>query len=196
MHSVEYYPPGELPEVTRAGDVFLTSGDYRLANKLKEIQGIAYAPEYAALGHMGCVQQDEGLISEALEFGVEAEHISKYRDVFFAVINVNEPPEVRQKSVDFGWSVLEARPRYSYETIALMYVQLRAAWVAQKLGLYRRPDNGFDFPVAFQRTGTAICSAYGAEWLKCQGKIWKAGTSYVMPAQVAWEYGVKFPETK
>lgn len=190
---VEYYPPGKLPTICRAGDVGLAAGDYRLAKKIAEIQDIAYEPQYAAFGHMFCVQQADGLVSEALEFGVEAEHISKYRNTFFAIVNVGEPLEVRSKAVEFGYSVLEARPRYSYETIALMYVQLRAAWLAQKLRMWRRPDNGFDFPITFQRTHTAICSGFGAEWLRSMGKVWDRGTGYVMPARVAYEYGAEFP---
>lgn len=189
-HRVSYYPPGELPEKLSPGDVGLTSGNYWIAEKIKELQRVAYKPEYAAFGHMFCCHAEDGGISEALEHGVEYEHISKYRDVFFAILELDEPPEVREKAVSFGWEVLEARPRYSYETIALMWAQLRYTQLARGFG-YRTPKEGFDFAITFQRTNTSICSGYGAEWLKAMGKVWPRGTGYVMPARVAWEYGVE-----
>ena len=67
------------------------------------------------------------------------------------IVELEEPPELRAKAVAFGWEVLEARLRYSYETIAIMWAQLR-------LFLPRRPRDGFDFAITFQRTGTSICS--------------------------------------
>ena len=88
--------------------------------------------------------------------------------------------------------VLEAWPRYSYETIALMYAQLRLTQLARLLRL-RRPRNGFGFAITFQRTGTSICSGYGAEWLKSMGYPWRKGTGYVMPARAAKRLGAKAP---
>ena len=150
---------------------------------------MAYRPEHAAFGHMFCCQQEDGGISEALEHGVEYEHISKYRDVFFAIVELDEPRAVREKAVAFGWEGLEARPRYSYETIALMWAQLRYTQLARTVG-FRKPSEGFDFAITFQRTNTSICSGYGASWLSTMGKVWLRGAGYVVPARVAYDYGV------
>ncbi len=189
MHRVSYYPPGKIPEKINPGDVGLTSGDYRIAEKIKELQrGAGYRPEHSAFGHMFCCQQEDGGISEALEHGVEYEHVSKYRDVFFAIVELGEPLAVRQKAVSFGWEVLRARPRYSYETIALMWAQIRYTQLSRMVG-FRKPSEGFDFAITFQRTNTSICSGYGAEWLKAMGYSWKKGTGYVMPARVARRFG-------
>lgn len=189
---VAHYPPGELPDRTNPGDVGFTVGDYRIAEKIRELQSIAYEPEYAAFEHMFCVQDETLGISEALEWGVEYENMrSKYRDVYFVIVELDEPRAVREKAVKFGWEVLEARPRYSYETIFLMWAQLRLTQIARLLRL-RRVRDGFDFAITFQRTGTFICSGYGAEWLRSMGYSWKKGTGYVMPARAAKRLGARY----
>jgi hypothetical protein len=187
---VSHYLPGELPEKTNPGDVGFTSGTYWVARKIQQLQAGVYPKEYAAFNHMFCVQDEALGISEALEWGVEYENLRKYRDVYFVIVELDEPAVVREKAVAFGWEVLGARPRYSYETIALMWAQLRLTQIARLLRL-RRPREGFDFAITFQRTGTSICSGYGASWLSMMGYSWKKGTGYVMPARAAKRLGAR-----
>lgn len=185
--TVKVYGPGELPDGLNPGDFGLTLGETDMGQKIRELQEAAgYPPEYAAWGHSFNCMQEDGLISEALEWGVEAEWIGKYRDRTFAIVDVGEPDVVRQKGVAFWWEVLEARPRYSYETIALMWAQIRLSQAAHKLGRAnpRKPGDGFDFAVTFQRTNTSICSGCTAEGLKAMGRTFPKGTGYVVPARL------------
>ena len=177
VHRVEYYGPGDAAQGPfRPGDLILTHGEGWASALIRFGQGLRFrGPDrpYARWNHAAIVVDGGGGIAEALEWGVEYEHVSKYEGKEYALVRLETSEERRAGMLAFAKSVLRTRPRYGYVTILCIALQLLFA-------------SGF----VFARSGTAICSGFAAEVLIRNHEIFGKEPLVIMPADLARHFGV------
>ncbi len=115
--------------------------------------------------HAALVLDSKGRIAEALGSGVVERNLSKYTDDYIAVPFWVNPID-REQIVAFAESVMAARWRYGYATIASLALVVTGS------------------RLAFERPGTAICSGFVAEALTRAGVIFPERPYRMMPADL------------
>lgn len=166
--------PGEDDILTLPGDLLFTYRSGRLISLL-----IAWATE-CKISHVATVVDEGGYIAEALSFGLECEHISKYRyQHFYYVIRLSEGAE-KVAQIAKKETFQEERPRYGYGTIFSLFLSS----VYQKL--FRRRYSGMR---VFGSADRLICSAFAARCLEAAGYE-NMDYYYISPCELAFHLGM------
>ncbi len=165
----------------QAGYFILTRSDHTVSKLIRAGQALRYRWTSKPFGrlspsqrrathwnHAALVLDTTGRIAEALGGGVVERHLSKYTDDYLVVKFWAEPLD-REQIVAFARSVMAARWRYGYATIASLALVVTGS------------------RLAFERPGTAICSGFVAEALTRAGVIFPERPYRMMPADLyAW----------
>ncbi len=171
---VEYYGRGQSAKEDglNPGDILLTRRKGWTSKLIQFGQAWRSVPEeeaYSHWTHAALIFTDNGFIAEALEWGVEYEHISKYRDHDYAVVHFDFSQEDRNQIITYATSVLNARENgYGYITILAIALTMLTGW-----------------SLVFGTVGSAICSGFVAEALTRAGVIFPKPPAYCTPFDLA-----------
>lgn len=177
--TVTIYLPGDAPDTFPSGAVFLTAGNHFFSRMIRFGQTWSPwgdIPEYAYWSHAGIILNSEGDMAEALSRGVERWNMEKYRDTPYAIIDTHPSNEDLDQMLEFVKSVLEARYRYGYLTIASIIVTLLTG-----------------SKIVISKTSTAICSGMSSETLTRRGLIFPVPPSHMTPGMLGRKFRVTFP---
>lgn len=172
-HKVTYHAAGEDAEKLKPGDFLLTRGDALYSRFIRVGQGFMYPKPYRLYTHAALVVGEDGTLAEALWNGVRLSPLEKYRNKPYAIVRVYTSAENVREMMAFAQSVLAAHIGYDYLTIMCLALSL--------------PTRG---KIYFGRAGTSICSQFVAQALYRCGYISHKPPNEVMPADLAFDFGV------
>lgn len=166
---------GAPPDVV-AGDFILTRADHSLIDSaIRFGQRLRFRGDrrFAAYwNHAGGVVIGGGhpVIVEMLAHGATVSPLEKYTGRIYTVVHVDQTPERAQEAVDY-WNWLgETRVGYGYASILLDALHLVTG-----------------LPIGGAWRGRPVCSAAVAAGLALNP--WRACSSGIMPADLAYYYG-------
>ena len=174
MVSTVKVPAGQTARTALPGDFILTHGDHWTSKMIRWGQKREWTGErekYASWNHAALVVDYGATVAEALSQGVVASSLSKYQDRDYTLVRVEMPDTDRSQVLRFANSVLDARWRYSYTTIAQLALTLALR------------SGGQQWTIG--KVGTAICSGFVSEALVRAGFIWPVPPAFMMPAHLA-----------
>jgi hypothetical protein len=171
---IKSYKPGEVCTDLKPFDIILTRRlDGFMGKLIAMMDGGFYC--HAAMGY-----DSDGFIAEALEWGLEVEHINKYTEHYFAVVRILDLTEQEKRDMrGFMDSVIWAkRNRYGYGMI-----------VAIALSCMTNMNIMFG-----KNTGTSICSGFVCETLKAGvNLVFPKTPAFMTPNDMAEYFGVEDP---
>ncbi len=173
MASYDFAPAGKDYPGPEPGDLILVENGYWTSRVIKWGQKFRYSPEAARYSHVAVVYDYEGSIVEALGGGVEKRHLSVYRDVPYYIVKVRAGELDRRQVIRFLDSVLAARWKYGYLTIASVALTLLTG-----------------MSLTFGRAQTAICSGLAASALVRCGEVFDVPPEQMTPAALARHFSI------
>ncbi|MDP9476550.1 MAG: hypothetical protein M3R38_12855 [Actinomycetota bacterium] len=177
MASYDFAPAGEEVVAPEPGDLLLVENDYWTSRIIKFGQKLRYPPEAARYSHVAVFYDERGHIIEALGQGVEKRHVSVYSCVPYYVVRVGAGSGDRRQVIAFLDSVLGARWKYGYLTIASVALTLLTG-----------------MSLTFGKAQTAICSGLAASCLVRCGEIFDVPPEQMTPAALAKHFDVSIGE--
>jgi len=175
---VERWEPGEAAEHLETGDIVLTHGDHWTSKLIRFGQRLRFRGprrDFARWNHAALVLDREGNLAEALSRGVERTNLSKYKGTDYYLVRVECSDEDRRQIAAFAESVLKHRTTYGWLTIVSLFFTL-----------------AFGSTFIIGKIGTAICSGFASEALVRTGAVFERPPSYMMPADLAEYFSVKW----
>lgn len=174
-YTVQSFVPGDSFEDIQPFDILLT-------RRLDTFMGKAIALfDGGFFSHSAIGYSQTGILAEALEWGVEVEHIRKYQDHFYTVIRLTDLTQAEKDDMQkFMDATLWAnRNRYGYAIIF-------SIWLSVVTGLkIQFGDN----------TGSKICSGFDCMTLKSgvRGIQFPVTPSFMTPNKMARYWRVPEP---
>lgn len=132
---------------------------------------------YAHWSHAAVIVSPTGDLVEALLRGVERTHISKYRDIEYQVVRLDErflKPGDRGQIVRFAHWCADKNVKYGYVTVISIGLSLLT---------------GLRFSFGFE--GQQICSGLVARALERSDHIFERSPSHILPADLAYLFDIK-----
>lgn len=173
------YPEGTSAEDVRPGDLIFTSGTHLTSVLIRCGQRLRKnLHPYAEWHHVAVVVEHDGTFIHAVGRGVEEGRLADLRGKVYVHQPIECSDEDRAQVVAFLRNVLRApkRTEYNWATTA-------------SLGLALITGSR----LVLGQIGTATCSGLAAEALTRTDKVFDRQPSFMMPADLAREYGVQYP---
>jgi hypothetical protein len=177
------YGPGEEPLSWTPGDFLVIHSESWHNRLIQFAQGRAMRAEarrYAYWDHSAIVVSRCGeLVESVSSLGVARSPARKYRNSDYHVVTIDASAEARRLAVQYAEWAADQGTRYGWWSIASI--------VSMMLSRGR-----FSFHVPGQET----CSGLVARSLERAGALFRSAPSHIMPAELAFYYGVDPPAVR
>jgi hypothetical protein len=177
MATFTRHPPGDTASTPQVGDILLTGvASQRFVSRAIKFGSWLrrYDAPYRRFSHAALVLSVDGTIAEALSRGVVQRNLSHYEPANYVLVRVNVAPHDQAQVLEFAESVIAARTRYGFITIAGLAIFCLSG--AQ---------------LSIQQAGTAICSGFVSDALTRAGHVWRRPPFAMMPADLAQYFDVR-----
>jgi hypothetical protein len=169
----EFSPAGHTPTDLLPGDLLLKAGRDGFSPLVRFGQSLRYPERHARYTHVAFVAGRDGELIEATWRGVLRTHLSKYESDEYVFVRIDADEKDRSQALAFAESVADERWGYGY--LGIVSVVL---WLLTGTRLW------------FGLSGTAFCSALGAEADARCGYVWPKPPFAMLPADLAAFFGV------